>query len=503
MKTMQSISTAVISLDMGTSSIRACLVDESLNILFQRSISVRLDSGLDGRAEQDTEEIITAVLTCLRDVTNWAVDKNITPAGLCCSNAVASLVMLDEKDRPMAPALTWADTRAAREADTLKECLGVELYERTACPMHASYWLPKLQWLKHSGRLKSTSPRFCTLKDLLLLRITGQFVTDSSNAAATGMRNTISGAWDDLALREAGITELQLPRILGTTTVLGIKKSAFVSQSGLDEKTPVILGATDGVLSSLGAGAFEQGQVTSMVGSSGACRVAASQPDVSDPHQRLWSYPLTEKIWVRGGAMTNGGLVTQWFTENFYGKGADALAHMLSEAATVKPGAEGVIFLPYLFGERAPIYNEHARGVFFGLHGSHTRAHMARAALEGVFCALATIYEVLRDSIDKVKEVRATGGYVRSPLSLQIQADIFNFPISVPVNYEGSSIGAAALAFLALGKYIDFSPVKESLKIERAIEPIRNNQPIYKAQLVLFKEIYTRISPIFTQGKSR
>ena len=262
---------------------------------------------------------------------------------------------------------------------------------------------------------------------------------------------------------------------------------------------PVILGATDGVLSSLGAGAFEQGQVTSMIGTSGACRMAASQPDLSDPHQRLWSYPLTDKIWIRGGAMTNGGLVTQWFADNFFKEESDPLASMLKEAAKVEPGAGGVIFLPYLYGERSPIYDEHARGVFFGLHGSHTRAHMARAALEGVIFALATIFELLRDSVDQVKEVRATGGYVRSPLSLQIQADIFNFPVSVPENYEGSSIGAAALALLALGKFKDLSPVRDAIKIDRVIEPNQSNHRIYADQLLRFKEIYTRVAPLFRQ----
>ena len=341
--------------------------------------------------------------------------------------------------------------------------------------------------------------RYCTLKDLLVLRLTGQFVTDASNAAATGLRNAVSGAWDDLALREAGIEPQQLPRILDTTAVLPLIKNKYLAKSGLDEKMPVILGATDGVLSSLGAGAFEQGQVTSMIGTSGACRMAASQPDVNDPYQRLWSYPLTDKIWIRGGAMTNGGLVTQWFAENFFKEESEPLASMLNEAAKVEPGARGVIFLPYLYGERSPIYDEHARGVFFGLHGSHTRAHMARAALEGVIFALATIFEILRDSVDQVKEVRATGGYVRSPLSLQIQADIFNFPVSVPENYEGSSIGAAALALLALGRYDDLSPVRDAIKIDHVVEPNQSNQKIYADQLMRFKEIYTRIAPLFRQ----
>ena len=452
MKSINSNPDAVITLDMGTSSVRACLVDDSLKILFQRSVPVNLDSGLDGRAEQSAEEVISACLNCLADAITWAAENSVSPAGLCFSNAVGSLVMLDEHDDPVGPALTWADTRSANEADILKNRLGKELYAYTACPINASYWLPKLQWLKSTGKLPGTTARFCTLKDLLILRLTGQFVTDASNAAATGLCNAISGAWDDLALREADITIEQLPRILDTTAVLFLIKNEYLAKAGLDEKMPVILGATDGVLSSLGAGAFELGQVTSMIGTSGACRMAASQPDLSDPRQRLWSYPLTDKIWIRGGAMTNGGLVTQWFAENFFKEESDPLASMLNEAAKVEPGAGGVIFLPYLYGERSPIYDEHARGVFFGLHGSHTRAHMARAALEGVIFALATIFELLRDSVDQVKEVRATGGYVRSPLSLQIQADIFNFPISVPENYEGSSIGAAALAYLALGQ---------------------------------------------------
>ena len=204
----------VISLDMGTSSMRACLVDESLRILFQRSITVDLNSGLDGRAEQNAEEIINASLTCLADVSSWAAENSISPAGLCFSNAVGSLVVLDEHDDPVGPALTWADTRSANEADSLKNRLGKELYALTACPMNASYWLPKLQWLKKTGQLSDTTLRYCTLKDLLVLRLTGQFVTDASNAAATGLRNTISGIWDDLALREAGINRSSSPAFL-------------------------------------------------------------------------------------------------------------------------------------------------------------------------------------------------------------------------------------------------------------------------------------------------
>ena len=231
MKTINSNPDAVISLDMGTSSVRACLVDGSLKILFQRSIPVNLDSGLDGRAEQNAEEVISACLNCLADVSAWAAENSISPAGLCFSNAVGSLVMLDEHDDPVGPALTWADTRSANEADILKNRLGKELYALTACPMNASYWLPKLLWLKSTGKLSGPRVRFCTLKDLLILRLTGQYVTDASNAAATGLRNAVSGAWDDLALREADITIDQLPRILDTTAVLPLIKNEYLAKA--------------------------------------------------------------------------------------------------------------------------------------------------------------------------------------------------------------------------------------------------------------------------------
>ena len=166
MKTGHSNPDAVISLDMGTSSVRACLVDGSLRILFQRSVNVDLNSGLDGRAEQNAEAIINASLTCLADVSGWATENSISPAGLCFSNAVGSLVVLDEHDNPVRPALTWADTRSADEADSLKNRLGKELYILTACPMNASYWLPKLQWLKNTGHLAGTTCAFLHLEGL-------------------------------------------------------------------------------------------------------------------------------------------------------------------------------------------------------------------------------------------------------------------------------------------------------------------------------------------------
>ena len=487
----------VIALDMGTSSIRACIVDAGLKMLHQFQVPVALNSGMDGQAEQDAEIIFSAVVACLADVCLWAEAHQVALSGLCFSNAVASLLSLDEHGQVSSPALTWADTRAADEAEQLKVSLGGELYARTACPMHPSYWLPKFQWLCHQGFQLAGKVRFCTLKDLVVLRLSGQFVTDVSNAAATGMCNARSGEWDDLCLKQAGITAAQLPQIRETTSRLPLAQNDFVSLTHLPGSVEIILGANDGVLSSLGTGSIELGQVSTMVGSSGACRIVTDQPDLKDPQRRLWSYPLAQSIWVRGGAMTNGGLVTQWFADAFYGGEKDAIQTMLHEAASVPAGSEGLIFLPYLYGERAPIYNAHARGVFFGLHGKHTRAHMARAALEGVYFGLYSIYEIVAASVPQVSEIRTTGGHVRSALSLQIMADVFDSQISVPENFEGSAIGAAGLAFLALGVFSDFSPVRASVRIQQVINPNPEAVRIYSPAFSRFKQLYSQLAPLF------
>jgi gluconokinase len=264
-------------------------------------------------------------------------------------------------------------------------------------------------------------------------------------------------------------------------------------------KLKVVLGANDGVLSSLGAGAFKSGQVTTMIGSSGACRIAARSPLTEGDPLMTWSYPLDEAVWIRGGAMNSGGLVTQWLVENFSRQrttDSDAYADLFAAAAKVRPGAGGLIFLPYLFGERAPIYDEHARGVFFGLTSGHERGHFARAGLEGILFALYSIFEAIRTPGEDL-EVRATGGYLRSELMLQIQADIFGVPIRVPDNLEGSAIGAAALGMKALGMIASWDEIAPLLPITRSYLPDADHHRQYQVVFKRFKALYQTLKPVF------
>jgi len=498
---MEKNTTCVISVDIGTSSVRACLFSIDLHNLHNTQLPISLETDVMGRAEQDFGEIQSAVFNCINDVTGWAEANDYFPEAICFSNAVSSLVYLDSNFEPVQPVLTYADLRARDEAESLKKSNPGDVFRKTACPIHASYWLPKFKWLKNEGFNYSRSNYFCTIKDLIVFRLTGQFITDFSNAVATGMCNTISGEWDENLLAIAGLSTKQLPSILPTTTITIPEKNDFTDSLHLPENLKIVLGATDGVLSSLGAGAYKPGQVTTMIGSSGACRIAAESPLIQQSEPVTWSYPLDERIWIRGGAMNSGGLVTQWLVENFFqGKdlsSSEAFDEMLKLANSVKAGSDGLLFLPYIFGERAPIWDEKARGVYFGIHGSHQLGHIARATIEGILFALYSIYEIITLDYDGDIEVRATGGYLRSELMVQIQTDIFGIPVGVSSNYEGSSIGAAILAMKALEAINSYDEISEFIKVEKFYKPNEERVLIYKEQLGKFKEIYRQLRPIF------
>ena len=493
----------IIAVDLGTSSVRAALIDNRLKIHKQSGRPVSLDTDAEGKAEQDTNDLLSATAACIIEVANWADRTGYPVKAISFSNASASLVCLDREFQPLRPALTYADLRASQESDHLIKTYGRDQFRNTGAPIHASYWLPKFLWLKKIGFLNSNIRYFCTIKDLFIYQITGRFVTDSSNAAATGMCDAVTWNWDVNMLEIAGIRREQLPQIHPTTTVLTFSPQNNPIGDVLQGNCNVVLGAMDGVLSNLGAGAFKPGQVTTTIGSSGACRIAARSPLLDPSAEKIWSYPLEKNIWIRGGAMNNGGLVTQWLAENFSspnGRKEDQFQSIFDLASEIEPGADGLIFLPYLFGERAPIYDEHARGVYFGLHSGHKRGHLLRAGIEGILFAMYSIFELLQTAEFNIESIRASGGYLRSDLMLQIQADIFGKPIKVPDSHEGSLIGAALLAQKALGIIGFYDQGTKYIKISRQIDPNLSTTKKYKGIYPHFMALYSHLKPLFSQS---
>lgn len=273
---------------------------------------------------------------------------------------------------------------------------------------------------------------------------------------------------------------------------------------GIEEDTPFVVGANDGVLANLGVGAIGKGEVAVTIGTSGAVRTVVDQP-ITDEQSRTFCYALTDKHWVVGGPTNNGGIMLRWLKDEFGSSevevakrlGVDPYDLMIDIAEKVPAGSEGLLFLPFLTGERAPYWNPNARGTFFGIGLQHKREHFIRAVLEGVIMSVFSIGVALRDLTGPAKDVRASGGFARSPLWRQILADTMGREVLVPESYEASALGAAVLALHSLGHMEEIEEVQEWIRISARHEPNMKNNETYIELFYLYERLYDKLKDEF------
>lgn len=489
----------VIGADIGTTSTKAILFDLEGRILASQSVEYPLYTPHPGWAEQDPAEILEAVVRSIRETVAAAGVDPARVAAVGFSSALHSLIPLDEQFQPLSRALIWADNRAAEQAERVKrEMGGHEIYRRTGTPVHPMSPLTKLIWIREQQpELFRRARYWAGLKEFVLHRLTGQWVMDVSLASATGLLNLQRLDWDEEVLRLAGVRREQLPAPVDTTHVLRGVEPGYAQAMGLPAGAPVVVGAGDGPLSNLGTGAIDPGVVAATIGTSGAIRQVTDRP-VTDPQGRTFCYALTRDHWVVGGAISSGGIVLRWFRDNFAGE-EQAVARLLGEdpydlitryAARVEPGAGGLILLPFLSGERAPYWNANARGVLFGLALHHTRAHVARAVLEAVIYAMHSVQQALEEQAGPSVEIRATGGFARSPLWLQIMADVFGREVVVAESHESSCLGAAVLAMVAMGLAPGLQVVHRMVRTRERRTPDPAAHAVYQELFALYQQVY-------------
>jgi gluconokinase len=364
------------------------------------------------------------------------------------------LLGLDAELRPLTPLITWADARAREEARSLRQS-GVDLHALTGAPVHPMTPLTKLLWFsRHEPETLAGARWWVGLKELVLTWLTGTVVTELSSASGTGLLDMATRAWSPEAIGLAGVGTDQLPRILPPTSQLPLAAPA-AQRTGLASGTPVVVGAGDGPLGNLGTGAIAPGRAGLSLGTSGAVRMAVAEPRV-DNGRTLFCYALTDSIWVVGGAISNGGIVVRWAERSLtpdlqISDDASPDEALLDLAATVPAGSEGLVMLPYLLAERAPLWDPDLPGAYLGLRRQHTRAHLVRAAVEGVCAQMRLLVDRL-DDVAPVRSVRATGGVFRSPFWRELMAAMLDRPIEIVGEAEGTALGAAALGLFALGK---------------------------------------------------
>lgn len=490
----------VIGVDMGTTATKSVAYTADGRQVASASRGYPLEEPHPGHAVQDADLILGAVYETVRTVVAEVGAARV--AGLSFSSAMHSLMALDSELQPITSVVTWADTRASAQSERLRaSATGLALHRRTGTPIHPMSPLVKLIWFREQEpRIRRDAAFWVGIKDWVQLRLCGALVMDHSLASASGLMDIHRLAWDDEALRLAGIRAEQLPELVPTTTVLEELTEEAAAATGLPIATKVVVGAGDGPLANLGVGAVQPGVAAVSIGTSGAMRVVVDRPAV-DPRGGVFCYALTENRWVIGGAINNGGVTLEWVREEI-GAGEDTTtADLLDAAATVPAGSGGLLMLPYLLSERAPHWSSLAKGAYIGLTRAHKREHLVRAAVEGVSLQLALVLGSMRAAGLEIDEIRATGGVMKHPLWRQTLADALGTPIGLLESQEGSGFGAALLGMSALGLIESIDVAAQYLPVDEVVRPNATSASTYAALLPMFDELYDALTPTFMRLK--
>lgn len=449
----------VVGLDMGTTSLKALAFDASGREVGRGGAALQTWHDDTGAAEQDAEHVFQAALAALAQATAQAGAAGFQVERMGISGAMHSLLPVRGDGTPLGRALLWMDTRARADADALWDTpAGKALYARTGTPIHAMSPLVKLHWM-HAHQPERCGPgtRFVSLKEYVWWRMHGAWEVDASLASATGLYGLAAGTWDPEALAYAGIAAQQLSALVPTTFTRQVAAGSPLAQVGVPVGATVNVGASDGVLANLGVGVIGNEALVMTIGTSLAVRTGSPRI-VTDEATRSFCYVLDDHRYIVGGPSNSGGVVLEWLYRQVLAGPDAALDANVTEtgfAALLEAAGdrrdEDLLCLPYLAGERAPIWDSAARGIFWGLRLRHTGADLMRAAVEGIIFNAHWIGSRLREHQDTAREIVASGRVLETAWIRQLVADMSGLPVRYLGAVDASARGAAALADIAVG----------------------------------------------------
>ena len=494
-----------IGVDLGTGSCKSVIIDAGAQILGSGAADYSKIEAPTRWKEQNPETLIDALIQSVRNAVDRAEVSPQACQGMSVGGALHSLIAIDKSRKPLTGILTWIDARAVNQAAAVRTAGDAHrIYRQTGCPVHSMYPIYKLIWLREKEpAIFNNAARFVSAKAYVIERLTGQFMADFNIASGSGFLNVHDLTWNSESLQLAGVTPEQLSSVESPWKVVYGLNPELASAMGIPRDVPLVLGSSDAVNSSMGAGAVRSECATCMVGTSGAYRIIAKKV-ILDPTARSWCYAIDPNHWLIGGAINNGGIVLSWFREALNktiasGSEEEKLSFddLINLAASVRPGAEGLICLPFLAGERSPNWNMDTRGVFFGLTLDHSLDHMIRALLEGVAFRLRSLTEVMDEIGCETNEIRVSGGLTRSELWPQIIASALNLELHIPRWGETSSLGAALWTLLGTGVIEDFEKIKDLIPLGRSYSPVAEDAKRYQELYLVYKQLYSALGKSF------
>jgi xylulokinase len=486
----------LLGIDVGTGGTRAVLIDDDGRVTGSATVEhAPFASPQTGWAEQDPRDWWRAATLAVRAVLSDSDTKPEQIKAIGFSGQMHGSVLLDDRGEVLRPAIIWCDQRTAAQCIAITEKVGAAtLIELTCNPALTGFTLPKLLWVREVEPELWRRVRTVLLpKDYVRFRLTGDSATDVADASGTLLFDVASRRWSERMLAATEIDLNLLPRACESPEITGTVSAAGAEATGLRAGTPVVAGGGDQAAGAVGMGIVRAGTVSATIGTSGVVFAASDKPAL-DPQGRVHTFcHAVPGRWHVMGVTQGAGLSLRWFRDQF-GAGAgngDPYERLTGEAANVEPGANGLIWTPYLMGERTPHLDPQARAALVGLTASHTRAHVVRAILEGVAFSLRDTFEIFNEMKVPVEEIRLGGGGARSQLWRQIQADIYGHPVKTVEAEEGAAYGAALLAGVGAGAWPSVEAACDAVvRISSVTQPDHEAARVCERQYRKFRQIY-------------
>ena len=500
----------LLGIDIGTSGCKSILIDNGGSIAGSVVKEYKLYTPKAGWSEQNPEDWWNAVIEGIRELFGMTGISGKSIRGIGLSGQMHGLVALDKHDRVIRPAILWNDQRTSKQCEQITQKAGGlnGLLELTNNRMLPGYTGGKLIWLKENEPENyEKMAHFLNPKDYIRLRLTGERVTEVSDASGTGLFNVRDRTWSNKLITLLDLSSDLFPRCYESIEISGRITPEAAKRTGIPEGIPVVGGGGDAVVQTTGMGLIKPGIVGTIIGTSGIVAMGLDKYH-SNPEGLLQVFcNNTPETWHVMGVTLNAGGTYRWFrdalgeaeVQRALQTGEDVYAIMDRTAGKVRAGSNGLVFLPYLIGERCPYTDPDARGAFIGLGLHHGKAEVIRSILEGVVFSLRDVYALIKGMDSSIKEIRTSGGGSLSPLWRQIQADVFQSPvITVSGSGEGGAYGAALVAGAGVGVWASVEEAIGVLKKETETPPNPENRQVYEEMYGIYHSLYAALKPAYS-----
>ena len=498
----------LLGIDVGTTGSKSLLINEKGQVIASATVEYPMYTPQPQWAEQNPEDWWQATAESIRQVLAQSGANASQVAGIGLTGQMHGLVLLNKNGTVLRPCIMWNDQRTGPQCAWITDKVGSKrVLQLTGNPVLPGFTAPKIIWVReHEPQVYEQAAKVLLPKDYIRYRLTGEFATEVSDASGTSLFDVGQRRWSQEMLEALDIPAEWLPECYESPVVSGRISRAVAEITGLQAGTPVVGGGGDQAAQAVGSGIIESGLVSVTVGTSGVVFASTDEFTV-EPEGRLHAFcHAVPNKWHLMGVMLSAGGSFRWYrdalgqTEKEVASliGKDPYELLTAEAARAPAGSEGLIFLPYLTGERTPYPDPNARGVFMGLTLRHDKAHLVRAVLEGVAYGLRDSLELMRDLGVEISQIRASGGGARSDLWRQILADVFDTELVVINVTEGAAYGAALLAGVGVGVYKDVTEAcQQTIEVVQHTEPAKKNAALYQEFYLVYRTLYGALKPSF------